>query len=309
MSAMIDADIPLSLFVDAHAHTSHTPEDRGRAARTAYLDQLNEDYARLLAAVCLPDKAHLRTPFEQAFSDYRAGYRARYIAYLRSQSRIASAFIVGPANFPVRRMEQRSAVVEKRRADLVNYRDRMLRELERLVYPERAPILTSDSDALGRLALKIAEAESLQTRMRAVNTLIRGATPGQPPTERLAAIGYTPGQITQLLTPDVMGRIGYPSFALSNNAANIRRMKLRLATIDTAQATPASEAQGPAARVEDCPADNRVRLYFPGKPDAEVRTRLKRSAFRWTPSLGCWQAYRNPTSLLVARQIAGLPQE
>lgn len=50
-----------------------------------------------------------------------------------------------------------------------------------------------------------------------------------------------------------------------------------------------------------------MRLYFSGKPDDATRGRLKSRGFRWTPSLGCWQAYRNPTALDVARREAGVP--
>jgi hypothetical protein len=32
---------------------------------------------------------------------------------------------------------------------------------------------------------------------------------------------------------------------------------------------------------------------------------LKAAGFRWTPTLGCWQAYRNHNALTVAREIAG----
>lgn len=40
-------------------------------------------------------------------------------------------------------------------------------------------------------------------------------------------------------------------------------------------------------------AANRLRIYYPDKPDAETRTRLKRAGFRWAPSVGAWQNYLN----------------
>lgn len=36
------------------------------------------------------------------------------------------------------------------------------------------------------------------------------------------------------------------------------------------------------------------------------RDTLKRSGFRWAPSVGAWQAYRNPQSIIAAERIAGV---
>lgn len=109
-----------------------------------------------------------------------------------------------------------------------------------------------------------------------------------------------------ILTPNCFGDAGFEPFELTNNNANIRRLRDRLATVEKAHATPATEHQGTKARLEDCPAENRVRLFYPGKPDADTRATLKSSGFRWTPSLGCWQAYRNNRTLPMAHHLAGL---
>src|SRR6185295_14844493 len=87
-------------------------------------------------------------------------------------------------------------------------------------------------------------------------------------------------------------------------AANIRRLKQRLASVSAAKVEEVTAEVGENARLEDCPADNRVRLFYPGKPDREVRTRLKGAGFRWAPSLGCWQAYRNHRTLETAKREA-----
>ena len=94
------------------------------------------------------------------------------------------------------------------------------------------------------------------------------------------------------------------TFELTNLGANIRRMQERIEHLRKVQAIPTSTVQGSVARMEDCPAENRVRLFFPGKPSEEVRRQLKSKGFRWTPSLGCWQAYRNAWSVKAAEDEA-----
>jgi len=86
----------------------------------------------------------------------------------------------------------------------------------------------------------------------------------------------------------------------------MRRVKERIKYLTRTQAQPemVKENSDNGIRLEDSPADNRVRLFFPGKPSEETRARLRSNGFRWTPSLGCWQAYRNYRSQQVAQEIA-----
>lgn len=180
-------------------------------------------------------------------------------------------------------------------------------------------ILSSDPQAVEKIKSKIAELEKLQAVMRDVNSAMRAARKaGKEAQIKAMAEAFTRHGRTQeqaekyaseLLTPDFAGRVGFTQYELTNNNANIRRLYERLEQVGEAQATPATEEEGTKARLEDCPPDNRVRLFFPGKPDEATRSRLKAAAFRWTPSLGCWQAYRNYHSLRTARIEAGLPEQ
>jgi len=121
---------------------------------------------------------------------------------------------------------------------------------------------------------------------------------------------FTEAKAAQLLVPDYIGRVGFPDYAFQNNGANLRRMRARLALLERDKAAPETTHDGNnGVRLEDCPSDNRVRLFFPGKPDSAIRTRLKANGFRWTPSLGCWQAYRNSRSLEQAGQFVAVPIE
>jgi hypothetical protein len=153
--------------------------------------------------------------------------------------------------------------------------------------------------------------ERQQEVMKAANAAIRAHAKEGPEAQVAALVALGHGEIGEivarkLLLPDFAGRIGFPNYLLTNNAANIRRLKGRAVVVERVQATPDTSAEGANARLEDAPAENRVRLFFPGKPAVEVRTRLKSRGFRWTPSLGCWQAYRNPGSIETARAVAGV---
>ena len=47
---------------------------------------------------------------------------------------------------------------------------------------------------------------------------------------------------------------------------------------------------------------NRIMVYFPGKPDQEIRTDLKRHGFRWSPKNRAWQSYINDQNLAWAKK-------
>jgi len=299
------SDIPVSVAVSAHSGTSHVPERRGAQERAEYASTLARDLANLEKHA---DTDAKREALEEMFADYRAGYRQRYLAHLESRARCLSSMITGPSNFPTGRNAKRNATADKRLTDLLEFRKKSLTRIEKALHPERRPIMSGDDDAEERLAVKIAAAERLQETMKASNAAIRrNAKHGQ--NSQLAAlknIGHPEATARALLEPDFCGKVGFPAYALTNNNANIRRMKIRLEKVRANKAAKDSVEEGEAATVEDCPADNRVRLRFPGKPAAEIRRQLKSLGFRWAPTLGCWQAYRNQRSLEAAREIAGI---
>jgi hypothetical protein len=299
-------DLPLDMTRAAHAGTSFTPEVRGDQERAGYAATLAKDFAHLERYATTDEK---RATLADEFARYRAGYRDRMIAWLRSRSRCLSVMITGGSNFPTRRNEKRNSIADRRCSDLVEYRTRALAAIVRKLTPELQPIMSGDADAVERLQVEIVKAEQAHARMKAVNAAIRKARAHgayslqEAQSDALKALGCTSEQARQLLAPDFMKRIGFPSYAINNSGAEIRRMKERLATLQVAKATPDAVSSGAnGVRFEDSPADNRVRLFFPGKPADQVRTELKAHGFRWAPSLGCWQAYRNPRSLEHAKR-------
>jgi hypothetical protein len=91
-----------------------------------------------------------------------------------------------------------------------------------------------------------------------------------------------------------MGRIGYESYQLTNNNANIARVRGRIEELGKMKAGGHQEREytGDVKVVED-PDAARIRIHFPGKPDAAAIAKLKAGGFRWSPSEGAWQRHLN----------------
>lgn len=302
------ADIPTQLAYDAHRNSSFVPEKRAQQERDGYAGTLTQDYENL-CGIITPEKEHMRDLLESEFARYREGYRNRYMKHLASRARCASWMITGPSNFPAYRIEKRNRVAQKRLEEMLEFRNRALDAIRKTLCPELRPIMSGDSDAVARLREKLNEAEAHQEKMKRVNAAIRKNLKADKETQvsAVVATGIPEVLAREMLQSGRFGGMGYASFELTNNSANIRRMKQRLQHLESCKAAPdVARDSASGIRLEDSPSENRVRLFFPGKPDAQVRTRLKSCGFRWSPTLGCWQAYRNNSSIATAKKEAGL---
>lgn len=168
------------------------------------------------------------------------------------------------------------------------------------------PIRTGSADAVTQLEQRIAADEALQARMKAANLAIRqNAKAGRDAQiTALIALAYTEAEATKLLTPDFLNRIGYPDYALTNNSANLRRLKQQLAKAQALAATSTTtETIGNVTITDNVEAD-RVQISFPSKPSPTICDLLNQRGFHWTPSLRLWQRYRSQAALALAKQIA-----
>lgn len=159
--------------------------------------------------------------------------------------------------------------------------------------------------ATEKLQTKIDAAEQIQAHMVAVNKALRKAIGDRDAQiAALTKLGLNDVAIVEILMPDCYGGIGYPHFRLTNNSANIRRMKAQVVKSERLNELESTEETIGDIRIVDSQDANRVQMFFPGKPDAAIRDELKSNAFRWTPSIGAWQAYRSARAFNVAKEIA-----
>lgn len=159
--------------------------------------------------------------------------------------------------------------------------------------------VSSDNPLAGaELKAKVEKLKASQAKMVAANKLVR-----KKDRAGLAALGFRERQIDELLTPDFAGRLGFPSYALTNNSANIRRIEARIAQLERSAVAESKETEHAGVRVVENVEANRIQLFFPGKPSDAVRSELKSRGFRWSPSEGAWQRHLNNSGKWAASNI------
>lgn len=295
-------NIPDSIIRTAYAGTSFDPEGRGRRTVQGYQSELQADLDRMREHATKGGTLDL---YQEQADRYTAGYRRRVLALMHSESRCVSSFIAGPSNFPFRRMEKRNNIVHKRMEDMSEFRRRALKSAIRELRPDLRPIMSGDADAIDRLESEHAQLSRLQERMKAVN-LAHGRFVKNPATLDAADhISEQDKARIRAYKPEYSWEPHpFAPYQLQNNGANIRRIEARIEQLTAAKAAPMVEREGATGvRLEDDPPANRVRLFFPGKPDQATRDRLKKQGFRWSPTIGAWQAYRNTWSLALASEF------
>lgn len=164
-------------------------------------------------------------------------------------------------------------------------------------------ISSDDPDAVKKLTAKLEERAKQQDYMKAVNAALRLKDTAKGDA-RLAALGMEPDEVAARRKPNEFGRIGvFPRWMLSNNNAEIRRLKQRIEDLRKAQeredAAEDVETDLYTYRVED----NRVQFVFDGKPEPAVRGILKRYAFRWSPSRGAWVRQATANGIYAAKRV------
>ena len=209
-----------------------------------------------------------------------------YNSYYRNEASCPSVMISGAGNFPVGKKKKQNA----RRETLINewnYLESYARKIEDLLTMNQ-PILSNDEQAIELLEEKLEALKEKQENMKAVNKAIKkkDISAGN---EELRDMGYSDNDIAELRKPNFGGVVGYPSFSLQNNLANIKRVEARLKKLKSVKADGTKEVECEFFKVVENTDLMRLQLIFYDKPSEEVRKVLKSHAFRWSPSNKSWQ--------------------
>lgn len=165
-------------------------------------------------------------------------------------------------------------------------------------------ISSDDPEAITKLQQQLADAQSSQAAMKAVNAAIRKHRDDKPAQlQALQGLGWSAERAEKMLEPDFAGRVGFPAYALSNNNANIKRIEQRIAELQALRDRADKEEARDGYTYREDTAENRVMFIFEGKPDPAVRDLLKREAFKWSPSREAWVRQLTPNAIAAAARV------
>ena len=175
-------------------------------------------------------------------------------------------------------------------------------------------ISSDDPDATLKLKEKIKTAEDAQALKKATNKIIRSKPKNEETPEKIAklqAAGISETAAKAIFKPDCMGCIGFPSYNLTNNNANIKRMKTRLETLQEAEGAEHKETEYDGFTVIENADENRIQIDFDGK-DTYVRLcknrgiSLRSMGFRYSRDGGIWQRHLNNAGRYAVQDVVKL---
>ncbi len=213
------------------------------------------------------------------------------------EARVPSILIAGGSNFPVRKKEKQNAARDRNMEDW----NEIQGLLDKIRSTGMGGISADDPQAIQKLEAKLEKLQAAQDTMKAVNAYYRKhkTLDGCPnlSAERIEAMK------AEMSSQWHIEDKPYPSWALSNNNAEIRRIKGRIADLTKKQETAYAGWEFDGGTVEANREDNRLQIYFEEKPDEKTRETLKENGFRWSPKAGAWQRQLNDNAIYAADRL------
>ena len=168
-------------------------------------------------------------------------------------------------------------------------------------------ISSDDPNAIQKLQDKLEMCEKSQKYMKEVNAYYRknGTCEGFPGMEAARAARLDES-VRQAYSWD---KQPFPSYALTNNSAEIRRLKQRIEKLTVNQEVGFVGWTFDGGEVVANSEEHRLQILFDEKPDEQKRSALKGNGFKWSPSQGAWQRQLNDNAIYAASRMEFLRPE
>ncbi len=167
-------------------------------------------------------------------------------------------------------------------------------------------ISSDDPDAIEKLRAKLAKLDTTRAVMKAINAAWRKA--GKPDPSDFDVWGKLHTLVDEVEGVNIHRLVEkarsalekfpyhaapFPKYSLTNAGSEVRRLQKRIKALEASQDAETVERQatilGTPCNVVENVEENRLQLFFDGKPSANVRTSLKQWGFRWSRYNEAWQ--------------------
>ena len=218
----------------------------------------------------------------------------------RIDASVPSVLVAGGSNFPVARKNKQN---ERRDRNMQEYIE-IQGILDKIRSTGMGGIKSDDPNAIDKLRTKLEKLERQQEKMRNINAYYRKNKTLDGCRE--LTVDEVEWFKQTMSDPQALYDQPYPKWALTNNSANIRRIKSRIETLEKeaarAEERP-TEKTGNGYTLRENSEIGRIQFVFDGKPVASVRDLLKSWGFRWSPREGAWQRMLNDNGRYAAEQV------
>ena len=267
-----------NLAYRAYSNISFSPEKRAERTVLEHEQELNED---------------LKTIPE----DEQQRYIDNYVKYLKSwlgaMSNCYSVMITGGSNFNNSRHEKANRAENARREEFLNWRERALKAIEKKI-EENKPIEQKTNERWEKLRKEISQKIEWGFVANCYSMIERLAHNGE-----LELVNNCLNLITEYNSthsrPFMTNR--HKVWQLPKIAEKAREKAEQMQTKESQD-----EIINGVRVVKNFQAD-RLQLYFEGKPSTETISTLKHSAFKWSPSNGCWQRQLTNNAIYAMQTI------
>lgn len=288
---------PISEEAARRAKEANSYDTYKGGSATAYY-RADVDRAYQLAEQC---KKRVDSMYHEKI-DYYADLYARKMAENINKrneidARCPSMLITGGGNFPTRKKEKQNAARDKNFREYEEIQS-ILRKMQSVGH---GGIMSDDENAVAKLESKLHALEQAQEKMKAVNAYFRkNKTLDGCPLLTAEEIETAKAEMSRGWRVNGMP---FQSWELSNNNANIHRIRERIETLKKQQETPTTEETHDGYTLIENAEICRIQFVFDSKPDEQTRSILKSNGFRWAPSEGAWQRMLNENGRWAAKRV------
>lgn len=222
------------------------------------------------------------------------------------ESMMPSILITGGGNFNCRKKQKQNNARDnfwREYGELFDENNYYFNKIRTII--TNKTIFSDDAMAIEKLGAKITEAEEQQQFMKEVNAYYRK----HKTLDGCELLNEEAKEkIEQSMRIVTWYDAPYPTFELTNNLANIKRLKDRVEEIKRLKERAENKTDNKYIKIDGLEVvedaiDMRIRLIFDSIPNANIRDKLKNNGFKWSPKNNAWQRQLTANGIYATKKV------